>query len=150
MARVTIHFLKRNRKGQLFLLEVFIALSVLILMLIALYQVEFTSTPNYQDDLAQIGYNALESLNSAGELKPLIYNSLTLELVESLDGILPNNIVWRLSVEDQTGTTLYQVLWDRIPPIDGSVGATDYLLYGFQDNLSGFRVIHLELWRLIG
>lgn len=150
MVRLTKTLLKRAKRGQLFLLEVFIALSVLVLLMIAIYQVEFTITPNYQDDLVDIGYNALDTMNAAGELKPLIYNAQTLELADSLDAILPENIIWRLSVEDGSGTTLFQVYWDRAPPEDSSIGVTEYFLYGFQDDLSGNRIIQLELWRIFG
>ncbi|NHK32767.1 MAG: hypothetical protein FK730_15565 [Asgard group archaeon] len=139
-----------NKKGQLFLLEVFIALSVLILLMIALFQVEFTATPTYQENLSEIGYDALESLNQAGELKPLVYNLLTSDLADSIDDILPINILWRLTVEDDVGTTIFSIYWDRTPPLDASVGATDYFLYGYEINLNQFRVIHLELWRLLG
>lgn len=141
---------KNKKRGQLFLLEVFIALSVLILLMIAIYQVEFTAIPTYQDDLAEIGYNALETMNKAGELKPLIFNSQTLELTNSLDEILPENVIWRLSVENSAGTTIFQVYWDRVPPIDGSVGVTDYFLYGNNDALEQYRIVHLELWRIVG
>ncbi|NHJ03486.1 MAG: hypothetical protein EAX90_01580 [Candidatus Heimdallarchaeota archaeon] len=149
MARMKTLF-KNKRRGQLFLLEVFIALSVLILLMIAIYQVEFTAIPTYQDDLAEIGYNALETMNKAGELKPFIFNSQTLELANSLDEILPENIIWRLSVENSVGTTIFQVYWDRVPPVDGSIGVTDYFLYGYIDALEQYRIVHLELWRIVG
>ena len=142
--------IKQNKKGQLFLLEVFIALSVLILLMLALYQIEFTSVPTYQDDLSEIGFDALESLNQAGELKPFVYNLLTTELTDSLDDILPMNVLWRLTVEDDSGTTIFSIYIDRIPPVDASIGVTDYFLHGNDINLNQFRVMHLELWRLVG
>ncbi|NHJ48056.1 MAG: hypothetical protein FK733_09735 [Asgard group archaeon] len=142
--------LLRNKKGQLFLLEVFIALSVLILLMLALYQIEFTSVPTYQDDLSEIGFDALDSLNQAGELKPLVYNMLTSDLADSLDEILPANVLWRLTVEDDTGATIFSIYDGRTPPVDASIGVTDYFLYGYESNLNIFRVVHLELWRLIG
>lgn len=141
---------QRRKKGQLFLIEAFIALSVLVLLMIAIYQVEFSSTPNYQDDLSEIGFNALDSLNKAGELKPLVFNLQSTDLANSLDDALPENILWRLSVEDETGTTQFTVFWDRSPPASSSIGATDYFLYGYNDALDSYRVIHLELWRIVG
>ncbi|NHJ84145.1 MAG: hypothetical protein FK734_01700 [Asgard group archaeon] len=149
MASLTKKILSR-KKGQLFLLEVFIALSVLILLMLAIYQVEFTTLPTYQDDLSTVGYNTLDSLNTAGELKPLVYNLLTDELAESLDDILPQNIVWRLKVDDGAGNTIFSLFWDRLPSTGASVGAADYFLYGYGDGLDQFRVIHLELWQLLG
>jgi len=139
-----------NKKGQLFLLEVFIALTVLILLMVAIYQVEFTAPPSYQDDLSEIGYNALESMNIAGDLKPLVFNSLTTDFANSLSTILPENVLWRLSVENGVGTTQFQIYWDRAPPAESSVGVTDYFLYGDGENLQHFRTIHLELWRIVG
>lgn len=150
MARIRQNINLRNKKGQLFLLEVFIALTVLVLLMVAIYQVEFTSIPNYQDDLSDIGHNALESMNIAGDLKSLVFNAQTLELAESLSEALPENIIWRLSVEDSTGSTQFQIYWDRTAPIGSSVGVTDYFLYGEADNLSHYRTIHLELWRIVG
>jgi len=145
--RVTI---KNNKRGQLFLLEVFISLSVLILLMIALYQVEFTTMPTYQENLSEIGYNTLDSLNQAGTLKPMIYNQQTAELINSLDTSLPANVLWRLSIKDDTGTTIYTVLWDKTPSLDATVGVSEYFLFGFETNLDQFRVLHLELWRLVG
>lgn len=141
---------KTNKRGQLFLLEVFISLSVLILLMIALYQVEFTTMPTYQENLSEIGYDALDSLNQVGTLKPLIYDQQTTMLIDSLDAALPTNVLWRLLVEDATGTTLYTVLWDRTPPLDATTGVSEYMLFGFETNLNQFRVLHLELWRLVG
>lgn len=150
MARIKNNNILRNKKGQLFLLEVFIALTVLILLMVAIYQVEFTAPPSYQENLSEIGYNTLESLNIAGDLRPLVYNSLTQELADSLDNALPENIIWRLSVEDSAATVQFQIYWDRTPPTESSVGVTEYMLYGDMDNISHFRVIHLELWRIVG
>ncbi|MGC9778274.1 MAG: hypothetical protein HZR80_03440 [Candidatus Heimdallarchaeota archaeon] len=139
-----------NKKGQLFLIEVFIALSVLILMMIAIYQVEFTSDPTYQDDLSEIGYNALESMNKAGNLKPFVYKIQTSEFADNLENILPENVLWRLSVDDDIGNNIFQIYLDRTPPADVSVGVTDYFLFGYESDLNQFRVIHLVLWRLLG
>ncbi len=150
MVRIRRSINLRNKKGQLFLLEVFIALTVLVLLMIAIYQVEFTSIPSYQDDLSDIGHNALESLNIAGDLKSLVFNAQTIDLAESLSEALPGNIIWRLSVQDSTGSTLFQIYWDRVPPVGSSVGVTDYFMYGDSDNLSHYRTIHLEHWRIVG
>ena len=89
-------------------------------------------------------------MNIAGDLKSLVFNAQTLELGESLNEALPDNIIWRLSVEDSAGSTQFQIYWDRTPSIGSSVGVTDYFLYGEVDNLSHYRTIHLELWRIVG
>ena len=140
----------KTKKGQLFLLEVFIALSVLILLMIALFQVELITQPNYQENLSTLGYNTLDSLNEAGILKPLIYNQQITELKESINGALPETVFWRLSVRDSAGTVLFDVYWDRTPPLDLTIGVTDYILYGMGDGLDQYRVLHLELWQLVG
>ena len=150
MARVKLFKLKPKKKGQLFLIEVFIALSVLILLMIALYQVEFTLKPTYQDNLMDIGFNALESLNNAGNLKPAVYNLATNDLTNDLDDLLPITVFWRMSVENEAGVTLLTIYWERIPPADVSVGAIDYYLSSFDVNINAFRIIHMELWRLTG
>jgi hypothetical protein len=149
MAKLRKLKITTRKKGQLFLLEVFIALTVLVLLMAAIFQIELTTKPNYQDDLAAIGFDALDSINKAGELKYLVYNSLTDELADSLDEALPDNILWRLSVEDEAGNVQFTIFWDRIPPADATVGVANYFLYGFQSDLSYYRVIHLELWRLV-
>lgn len=150
MAPISKLKIRRKKRGQLFLLEVFIALSVLILLMIAIYQVEFSTDKTYPDNLSEIGYNTLESLNKAGTLKPLVYNLITTELADSIDNALPENIFWRLSVEDDAGTNVFSLYWERIPPADASVGASDYFLFGYDTILNQYRVIHLELWRLVG
>lgn len=142
--------IKVKKKGQLFLLEVFIALSVLILLLLALFQVEFTNVPTYQDDLSEIGYDTLNSLNEIGTLKPMVYNQLTSDLAASLEESLADNILWRLSVNNSAGSNVFNIYWERTPPIDASVGITDYILYGYETGLDSYRILHLELWRLVG
>ncbi|MHA1125668.1 MAG: hypothetical protein ACTSO7_08435 [Candidatus Heimdallarchaeota archaeon] len=149
MARLTKLKLPTKKKGQLFLLEVFIALTVLVLLMVAIFQIELTSKPNYQDDLSTIGYDALDTINNAGELKTLVFNGLTSELSDSITDALPENILWRLSVEDEVGNVQFTLFWDRTPPADAAVGATDYFLYGYQSDINLYRVIHLELWRLV-
>jgi len=150
MAPVLKLRIQRKRRGQLFLIEVFIALSVLILLMIAIYQVEFSSDETYPDNLSEIGYNTLEALNQAGTLKPLVYNLQTTELTNILDNALAENVFWRLSVEDDTGTNIFSLYWERTPPADASVGVVDYFLFGYDTILNQYRVIHLELWRLVG
>jgi hypothetical protein len=118
--------------------------------MIAIYQVEFSSDETYPDNLSEIGYNTLESLNLAGTLKPMIYNLQTTELADSLDNALPENIFWRLSVEDDAGGSIFTLYWERTPPADASVGAADYFLFGYDTILNQYRVIHIELWRLVG
>ena len=149
MAKLRKLKITTRKKGQLFLLEVFIALTVLVLLMVAIFQIELTTKPNYQDDLASIGFEALDSLNKAGELKNLVFNGLTDELADSLDEALPENIIWRLSVEDENDNVQFSVFWDRTPPEEATVGVADYFLYGFQSDLNQYRVIHLELWRLV-
>jgi hypothetical protein len=148
MVRITIRK-KAGKKGQLFLIEVFIALTVLILLMAAVYRVEFTTVPNYRRSLSLIGYDALDSMNQAGELKPYVYNNLTTQFTTSLEDILPENILWRMSVEDESNVVQFSIYWNRVPPTDGSVGVTEYFLYGFETNLEGYRIIHLELWYLV-
>lgn len=150
MVRKLMNVIRKRKKGQLFLLEVFIALSVLILLMIALFQVEFTSVPTYQDDLSEIGYDVLNTLNDVGTLKPLVYNAQTSELINSLDNSLPENVIWRLSIRNSAESSIYDIYWDRIPPADATIGVTDYILYGYGTGLDTYRVVHLELWRLIG
>ncbi|MHA1243625.1 MAG: hypothetical protein ACTSXA_00335 [Candidatus Heimdallarchaeota archaeon] len=149
MARLKKLTLPTKKKGQLFLLEVFIALTVLVLLMVAIFQIELTTMPNYQDDLSTIGFETLDSINKAGELKNLVFNGLTTDLADSIDAALPANILWRLSVEDEAGNTQFTLFWDRTPPADAAVGATDYFLYGYQSDLNQYRVIHIELWRLV-
>ena len=112
MVRIRKLKLPNKKKGQLFLLEVFIALTVLVLLMVAIFQIELTTKPNYQDDLASIGFDALDSINKAGELKNLVFNGLTDELADSLDEALPENVLWRLTVENEAGESevvrLYQ------------------------------------------
>lgn len=152
MARIKrrIVNLRGKKQGQLFLLEVFISLTVLVLLMAAVYQIEFTTVPTYQDDLSIIGYNALESLNEAGTLDQLVYSENTDELSNQLNAFFSDNIIWRLSVGYENGTTQFTVFWDRQPPKSASVGVTEYFLYGYGTNVDQFRVIHLELWRLLG
>ncbi|MEA2071408.1 MAG: hypothetical protein U9O98_08970 [Asgard group archaeon] len=148
MVRI-INNLTKQKKGQLFLIEVFIALTVIILLMTAIYQVEFTTYPHYQEELSTIGFDALETLNEAGELKPLIFEQNSITIQENLDNLLEENILWRLSVLDNSSKELFTINWEQTPPLDTDIGVVNYILASDGSSLGDYRIIHLELWQLI-
>ncbi|TFG01480.1 MAG: hypothetical protein EU542_06885 [Promethearchaeota archaeon] len=141
--------LRHRKKGQLFLIEVFIALTVLVLLMTAIYQIDFTTIPKSSEKLSTIGYTALDSLHSSEALKPMIYNEQTDDLKDSLNELLPANILWRLNVLDEEEQVVFDVYWEREPSSNSNLGISEYILYGYNDALDNYRIIHLELWQLI-
>jgi hypothetical protein len=104
--------LTKNRKAQLFIIEAFIAVSVMIIMVTALYEVQIATQPpieaNYQEEV----YTALKLLDNQNVLDGYIYSVLNSQIAnityyrtiieQAIYGSLPDNGEFNLYYENLT------------------------------------------------
>ncbi|MCG3225611.1 MAG: hypothetical protein H7645_01725 [Candidatus Heimdallarchaeota archaeon] len=148
--------LTKNKKGQLFIIEAFIAVSVMIIMVTALYEVQLatqpSSEPNFQDDV----YNTLKLLDKNGILDEYIVTVETGSAVEiakikntikqSVYGILPDNGEFQLFCENMASSNVVSNSWINqalILPKE-SIGI-DYLIAEINGEFESY-VYHFQVW----
>lgn len=148
--------LTRSRKAQLFIIESFIAVSVMIIMVTALYEVQIATqppiVPNYHEEV----YTSLQSLDGINVLDNYIYsviNSLTENITyyqtiieEGIYGSLPDNGEFSLYYENMTSGLEFAGSWinNHLTPPTETIGI-DYLISEVNGELIPC-VIHLQLW----
>ena len=148
--------IRKNRKAQLFIIESFIAVSVMIIMVTALYEVQIATqppiVPNYHEEV----YTSLQSLDKVNVLDNYIYsvlNSLTANITyygslieEGIYGSLPDNGEFNLHYINQTSGLEYAGSWinSHLTPPTEAIGI-DYLISEVNGELIPC-IIHLKVW----
>jgi len=148
--------LTKNRKAQLFIIEAFIAVSVMIIMVTALYEVQIAThppiVPNYHEEV----YTSLESLDAINVLDNYIYSviySMTENITyyrnivkEGIYGSLPDNGEFNLYYENITSGIEYTGSWinNHLSPPTEAMGI-DYLIAEVNGELIPCT-IHLKVW----
>ncbi|UJG43342.1 MAG: hypothetical protein K9W46_13330 [Candidatus Heimdallarchaeum endolithica] len=79
--------LLRSKKAQLFVIEAFIAVSVMLIMVIAIYEVQLATVPPKDQGYTELTYNILEALDQSGLLEEYVIalksgNSTNIEIVQ--------------------------------------------------------------------
>ncbi|MHA1953351.1 MAG: hypothetical protein ACW96U_05350 [Candidatus Heimdallarchaeaceae archaeon] len=148
--------LTKNKKGQLFIIEAFIAVSVMIIMVTALYEVQLatqpSSEPNFQEDI----YNTLKLLDKNGILDEYIVtvqNGSAIEIAnikntikQSVYGILPDNGEFQLFCENMASSGVVSNSWINqalILPKE-SIGI-DYLITEINGEFESY-IYHFQVW----
>lgn len=148
--------LMKNKKGQLFIIEAFIAVSVMIIMVTALYEVQLatqpSSEPNFQEDI----YNTLKLLDKKGILDEYIItveNGSTIEIAnikntirQSVYGVLPDNGEFQLFCENMASSDVVSNSWINqalILPKE-SIGI-DYLITEVNGEFESY-IYHFQVW----
>ncbi|MCG3221797.1 MAG: hypothetical protein H7641_10495 [Candidatus Heimdallarchaeota archaeon] len=146
----------KNKKGQLFIIEAFIAVSVMIIMVTALYEVQLatqpSSEPNFQEDI----YNTLKLLDKKGILDEYIItveNGSTIEIAnikntirQSVYGVLPDNGEFQLFCENMASSDVVSNSWINqalILPKE-SIGI-DYLITEVNGEFESY-IYHFQVW----
>ncbi len=60
--------LSKSKKGQLFVIESFIAVTVMIIMVTAMYEVQVATNTPIEEKYSNVAYNLLESMDKSGTL----------------------------------------------------------------------------------
>ena len=148
--------LKKNRKAQLFIIEAFIAVSVMIIMVTALYEVQIATQPPIEPNYHEEVYTTIKSLDNLNILDGFIYsviNGLSSNITyyksiiqQGIYGALPDNGEFNLYYENITSSTEIAGSWinQHISPPNEAIGL-DYLISEVYGELIPC-VIHLKLW----
>ena len=148
--------LMKSKKAQLFIIEAFIAVSVMIIMVTALYEVQIatqiTPEPTFQEDV----YNTLRALDRNGKLDEYILalesgsvpeiTNLKSILKQAIYGSIPDNGEFILSCENLTLEETVADGW--INPgltIPQESIVIDYLILEVNGEYSPY-VLHLQIW----
>ena len=148
--------LMKNKKGQLFIIEAFIAVSVMIIMVTALYEVQLatqpSSEPNFQEDI----YNTLKLLDKKGILDEYIVTVETGSageianikniIKQSVYGVLPDNGEFQLFCENMASSNVVSDSWINqalILPKE-SIGI-DYLITEINGEFESY-IYHFQVW----
>jgi hypothetical protein len=148
-----------NKKGQLFIIEAFIAVSVMIIMVTALYEVRIATqppiVPSYNVEL----YEVMTTLDTNGQLNEFLIalNSGTAQdiasikaiIEQAISGALPDNGRFTLYCENLATEEIIASSWinEGYTPIGESMGI-DYLLVSRNGDYAPHQ-IHVKYW-LIG
>ncbi len=148
-----------NKKGQLFIIEAFIAVSVMIIMVAALYEVQLATqppiVPSYNVEL----YDVMITLDNNGQLNEFLIainsgtageiSSVKAILEQAISGALPDNGEFTLYCENLLTEEVISNSW--INEGYTSIGETmgiDYLIMSRNGDYATHQ-IHIQYW-LIG
>lgn len=148
--------LTKNRKAQLFIIEAFIAVSVMIIMVTALYEVQIATQPpieaNYQEEV----YTTLKLLDNQNVLDGYIYSVLNSQIAnityyrtvieQAIYGSLPDNGEFNLYYENLVTSLEISGSWinQHLAPSAEAIGI-DYLISEVNGELIPCT-IHLKVW----
>jgi rhodanese-related sulfurtransferase len=146
----------KTRKAQLFIIEAFIAVSVMIIMVTALYEVQLATQPPPEVTYYESVYTTLNTLDDHNVLDNFLYavvNGLTAQLVankltitQAIYASLPDNGEFNLYCENMTTSAIITGSWinQLFEPSSDAIGI-EYLLL----EANGVYlpcIFHLQVW----
>lgn len=148
--------LMKSKKAQLFIIEAFIAVSVMIIMVTALYEVQIatqiTPEPSFQEDV----YNTIRALDRNGKLEEYIYaleigsipeiTNMKSILKQAIYGSLPDNGEFILSCENLTTDVTVADGWiNQGITLPNEFIGIDYLILEVNGEYSPY-ILHIQIW----
>lgn len=148
--------LTKNRKAQLFIIEAFIAVSVMIIMVTASYEVQIATQPPIEAKYQEEVYTTLKLLDNQNVLDGYIYSVLNSQIAnityyrtvieQAIYGSLPDNGEFNLYYENLTTSLEISGSWinQHLAPSAEAIGI-DYLISEVNGELIPCT-IHLKVW----
>ncbi|MHA1684828.1 MAG: hypothetical protein ACTSYD_00320 [Candidatus Heimdallarchaeaceae archaeon] len=148
--------LLHSKKGQLFVIESFIAVSVMIIMVTALYQVQVSTTPTPKPDYASSIDAVMESLDKNGELDELISAIISNQanriaaaknsITNAIYATLPDNGDFVMYCTNVTSGSIISESWihEKLTIPSDAIGI-DYLILEVNGNFAPY-VFHVYAW----
>ena len=148
--------LSKAKKGQLFIIEAFIAVSVMIIMVTALYEVQLatqlTPTLNLEDEV----FITIRALDNTGNLDKYLYSLETgitadiemyKEIIEqAIYGSLPDNGQFLLFCENVTVSEVIPESWiNQHLTLPDSTTGIDYLVTEVNGKFTEYS-FHFQFW----
>ena len=146
----------KSKKGQLFIIEAFIAVSVMIIMVTALYEVQLATQPPIEPSFHEEVYTSIQALDKNGYLDAFIYsidNGLSADVIyyrniitQAIYGALPDHGEFKLNYEDFLTSLIVTGSWinEYLTPGD-TVVSIDYLITEVYGEYAPYT-IHLQVW----
>ena len=146
----------RNKKGQLFIIEAFIAVSVMIIMVTALYEVQIATQPTTESNFHENIYSTMKALDKNGVLDEFIYalkiDSLTdiniqkTIIQQALYGALPDNGEFKLYCQNVTSTQIITSSWiNQHLSLSTEAIGIDYMITEIMGEYEPC-IFHLHVW----
>ncbi len=145
-----------TKKGQLFIIEAFIAVTVMIIMVTAIYEVQLNTHPPQETKIDQQLYDVFNNLEKTGKLdqyivalkagNPTVINENKLIIENAFKVVLPANGEIRFYCYNVTNSQIIENSWinKNVNP-SGTVTSSEYLILEVNGNYEPF-IFHLEAW----
>ena len=148
--------LSKSKKGQLFIIEAFIAVSVMIIMVTALYEVQLATQPSVEPTYHEEVYSTIQALDANGILDEYIYaieNVISADITyyrniitQAIYGALPEHGEFKLNYESvQTSTIVTESYINEILTPGDTVISIDYLITEVLGEYAPY-IIHIQVW----
>jgi len=137
--------IQKCRKGQIRILEAFFA-ALLIFSSLFLISAPSTINNDKSNSLYTVGINALLQLDSDGSLSKLIKNKDWNALRDILRQTLPSGIWFNLTILDDQGNQLNDVVISNGGQVSDTIVSVEYLCAASNPSYSIY-ILHLQLAR---
>jgi len=134
-----------NNKGQIRIIEAFLAIAVVFSALIV-GGVTFPSSPDLskQKSLASLGKQALIELDVNGTLGKLIAQENWTNIKQSLDILLPTGISFNLTIYDENSNQINSQVIQNTNLLGRETVSVQYVCVSQSQNVQ-FYILHLQL-----
>ncbi len=148
--------LSKAKKGQLFIIEAFIAVSVMIIMVTALYEVQLATQLSPELNIDDEVFIAIKALDNTGNLDKYLYSLETgipadIELYkkiieQAIYGSLPDNGQFLLFCENVTVSEVIPESWiNQYLTLPDSTTGIDYLVTEVNGKFTEY-IFHFQIW----
>ena len=148
--------LSKAKKGQLFIIEAFIAVSVMIIMVTALYEVQLATQLSPELNLEDEVFITIRALDNTGTLDKYLYSletgiSADIELYkkiieQAIYGSLPDNGQFLLFCENVTVSEVIPESWiNQHLTLPDSTTGIDYLVTEVNGKFTEY-IFHFQFW----
>ena len=148
--------LSKAKKGQLFIIEAFIAVSVMIIMVTALYEVQLATQLSPKLNLEDEVFTTIRALDNTGTLDKYLYSLETgitadIELYkktieQAIYGSLPDNGQFLLFCENVTVSEVIPESWiNQYLTLPDSTTGIDYLVTEVNGKFTEY-IFHFQVW----
>lgn len=148
--------LSKAKKGQLFIIEAFIAVSVMIIMVTALYEVQLATQLSPELNLENEVFITIRALDNTGTLDKYLYSletgiSADIELYkkiieQAIYGSLPDNGQFLLFCENVTVSEVIPESWiNQYLTLPDSTTGIDYLVTEVNGKFTEY-IFHFQVW----
>ncbi len=147
---------KRKNKGQIFLIEMFMSILLIVIVLSLMFEMQQLTTITSQHDLTTDLFNILYSMDKSGELENhVLYMNQTGDSSKFYDALItkvPVGTILKFSLFRKGSASAGD--WIKVtgfnentfPETSDNVASVDYIMSGVNNTLQVYK-IHVEAWQ---